>query len=193
MRRLLLLGAALAALLLAACGGDEEARPVTLMLNWTPNNHHAGIYAALQQGWYEEEGIELTIIEPAPAGADAVVGAGTAHFGISQAESLLPARLGGADVVSIAALLPYNDSSLMALAEEGITRPRDLEGKTYGGWGGLLEQELLDTLVAWRRRRPLADRVRRGGQHRLPRRDGSGPLRLRLGVRGLGRAARQPA
>ena len=66
MRRLLLLGAALAALLLAACGGEEEARPVTLMLNWTPNNHHAGIYAALQQGWYEEEGIELTIIEPAP-------------------------------------------------------------------------------------------------------------------------------
>ncbi len=147
MRRLLLIAAALGALLLAACGGDEEARPVTLMLNWTPNNHHAGIYSALQNGWYEEEGIALTIIEPAPAGADAVVGAGTAHFGISQAESLLPARLGGADVVSIAALLPYNDSSLMALAEEGITRPKDLEGKTYGGWGGLLEQELIDTLI----------------------------------------------
>ena len=148
MRRLLILAAALAALLLAACGGDEELRPVTLMLNWTPNNHHAGIYAAQANGWYEEEGIELTIIEPAAAGADAVVASGSAHFGISQAESLLPARLGGADVVAIAALLYYNDSSLMALADEGITRPKDFEGKTYGGYGGSLEKELIDTLVA---------------------------------------------
>ena len=148
MKRLLILAAALAALLLAACGGDEELRPATLMLNWTPNNHHAGIYAALQNGWYEEEGIDLTIIEPALAGADAVVASGSADFGISQAESLLPARLGGADVVAIATLLYYNDSSLMALADEGITRPRDLEGKTYGGYGGSLEKELIDTLVA---------------------------------------------
>ncbi len=148
MRRLLILAAALAALLLAACGGDEELRPVTLMLNWTPNNHHAGIYAAQANGWYEDEGIELTIIEPAAAGADAVVASGSAHFGISQAESLLPARLGGADVVAIAALLHYNDSSLMALADEGITRPKDFEGKTYGGYGGSLEKELIDTLVA---------------------------------------------
>ena len=148
MRRLLILAAALAALLLAACGGDEALRPVTLMLNWTPNNHHAGIYAAQANGWYEEEGIELTIIEPAAAGADAVVASGSAHFGISQAESLLPARLGGADVVAIAALLYYNDSSLMALADEGITRPKDFEGKTYGGYGGSLEKELIDTLVA---------------------------------------------
>ena len=90
MRRLLILAAALAALLLAACGGDEELRPATLMLNWTPNNHHAGIYAAQANGWYEEEGIDLTIIEPAAAGADAVVASGSAQFGISQAESLLP-------------------------------------------------------------------------------------------------------
>ncbi len=147
MRRLLILAAALAALLLAACG-DEELRPATLMLNWTPNNHHAGIYVAQANGWYEEEGIDLTIIEPAAAGADAVVASGSAHFGISQAESLLPARLGGADVVAIAALLHYNDSSLMALADEGIARPKDLEGKTYGGYGGSLEKELIDTLVA---------------------------------------------
>ena len=151
------LGVALVALaagaLLAACEDEDpdapsdEPRSVTLMLNWTPNNHHAGIYAAYEQGWYEEAGIDLEIIEPAAAGADQVVGAGTAEFGISQAESLVPARLAGADVVSIATLLPHNDSSLMSLAEDGITRPRDFEGKTYGGFGGSLERELIDTLV----------------------------------------------
>ncbi|GMU40792.1 MAG: hypothetical protein AMXMBFR23_16580 [Chloroflexota bacterium] len=151
--------AAAAALLLAACSEDgastdaesdaasEALTPVTLMLNWTPNNHHAGIYLAQQNGWYREAGIELTIVEPAAAGADAVVASGGADFGISQAESILPARAAGARVVSIATLLPHNDSSMMALASSGITRPRDFEGKTYGGYGGSLETELLARLV----------------------------------------------
>lgn len=122
--------------------------PVTLMLNWTPNNHHAGIYVAQHQGWYREAGIELKIVEPSQAGADAVVATGGADFGISQAESLLPARAEGAPLVSIATLLPYNDSSLMALGGRGIARPRDLEGKRYGGYGGALETELIQTLVS---------------------------------------------
>ncbi len=124
-----------------------DLTPVTLMLNWTPNNHHAGIYVALANGWYKDVGIDLKIVEPAAAGADQVVGAGAADFGISQAESLIPARANGVPVVSIATILPYNDSSLMSLASDGITRPRDFEGKIYGGYGGPLETELIDRLV----------------------------------------------
>lgn len=122
--------------------------PVTLMLNWTPNSQHAGIYLAAANGWYEEVGLDLTIVEPAAAGADQVVGTGGAEFGISQAESLLPARAAGIPIVSIATILPNNDSSFMALAQSGIQRPRDFQGKVYGGYGGALETELLRTLVA---------------------------------------------
>ncbi|MSQ29499.1 MAG: ABC transporter substrate-binding protein [Dehalococcoidia bacterium] len=144
--------AAVVALGLMACSVKKEApasglTSVTLMLNWTPNNHHAGIYAALQNGWYRDEGIDLKIIEPATAGADQVVGSGGADFGISQAESLLPARAAGAPVVSIATLLPHNDSSFFGLASSGIKRPKDFEGRTYGGYGGPLETELLATLM----------------------------------------------
>ncbi|MPZ98943.1 MAG: myristoyl transferase [Dehalococcoidia bacterium] len=134
----------------AATGTAEasgELTEVTLMLNWTPNNHHAGIYIALAEGWYEEAGLDLEIVEPATAGGVAVVAAGQAEFGIGVAESIIPARAEGAPVVSIAAILPFNASSLMALASEGIERPSDLQGKTYGGFGGALEQELLNTLV----------------------------------------------
>ena len=135
-----------------ACGSVKKDAPgeptsVTLMLNWTPNNHHAGIYAALQNGWYRDEGIDLKIVEPASAGVDQVIGSGGADFGIAQAESLLPARAAGVPVVSIATLLPHNDSSFFALASTGIKRPKDFEGKTYGGYGGPLERELLSTLV----------------------------------------------
>ena len=126
----------------------QEPTAVTLMLNWTPNNHHAGIYLALANGWYADAGIALEVIEAAAAGADQVVGAGRADFGISQAESVIPARANGVPVVSIATILRFNDSSLMALTADGIARPRDLAGKTYGGYGGSLERELIDALVA---------------------------------------------
>ncbi len=127
---------------------DDERRPLTLMLNWTPNAHHVGIYTAQEQGWYADAGIDLTIIEPADAGVEQAVASGAADIGLAQAESLLPARGAGVPVVSIAAILPVNDSVLFGLAEDGLTRPRDLEGTRYGGFGGALETEIISALMA---------------------------------------------
>jgi ABC-type nitrate/sulfonate/bicarbonate transport system substrate-binding protein len=157
MRRSVLLVAAV--LVLAACGatspdGDPSAstpaalRPVTLMLNWTPNAHHAGIYAALARGWYADAGIDLTVVEPAESGVEQAVAGGAAQIGLAQAESLLPARAAGVPVVSVATVLPVNDSALFSLASAGIDRPRDLEGTRYGGYGGALETEIIARLVA---------------------------------------------
>mgnify|MGYP001162227116 FL=1 len=133
-----------------ACSADDpkEMRDVTVMLDWTPNTNHAGIYLAKHKGWYEAEGINLSIIEPAEVGVEAAVAAGTAHFGFSYSEYVIPARQMDVNVVSIAAVMPYNDSSLMLLESAGVSRPRDLAGKLYGGWGGLLETHLVKTLVA---------------------------------------------
>jgi ABC-type nitrate/sulfonate/bicarbonate transport system substrate-binding protein len=129
-------------------GGSADARPLTLMLNWTPNAHHVGIYAAQAQGWYADAGLDVTIVEPADAGVEQAVAAGAAQIGLAQAESLLPARAAGVPVVSVATVLPVNDSALFALAADGITRPRDLEGTRYGGFGGALEAEIISRLVA---------------------------------------------
>lgn len=147
----------LAVVLLAACGTDEsdadgddppaDLREITLMLNWTPNSHHGGIYVAAERGLYREAGLDVSIVEPATAGSTQAVGTGRADFGLSVAETLLPARAAGVPVVSVATVLPYNDSSLMFLADSGIDRPRDLAGATYGGFGGALETELISTLV----------------------------------------------
>jgi ABC-type nitrate/sulfonate/bicarbonate transport system substrate-binding protein len=135
-------------LLLAACVGvDDELKAATLMLDWTPNTNHVGIYVALEQGWYEEAGIDLQIIEPAAVGMEAILAEGQVQFGISYAEYLIPARLAGLQITSIAAMLPHNESSLMSLTSDRITRPADLEGMTYGGFGGALEQQLISTLV----------------------------------------------
>jgi ABC-type nitrate/sulfonate/bicarbonate transport system substrate-binding protein len=98
-------------------------------------------------GWYRDAGIDLKIVEPTDAGAEQAVGQGKAAFGISMAEGVLPARAQKIPVVSIGAILPVNDSSLMSLASEGITEPKDLQGKVYGGYNGPLETELINRLA----------------------------------------------
>jgi len=148
---LMLLGAVLA---VACSDTDDEGDPppaevksITVMLDWTPNTNHIGIYAAEAEGYYDDVGLDVQIIEPT-GGVEAIVAEGQAQFGISYAEAVLPARLAGVGVTSIATVLPHNESSLMSLASEGIARPRDLEGKKYGGFGGQLEQQLIESLVA---------------------------------------------
>lgn len=139
----------------AACGGDdddggggsEKLEPVTFMLNWTPNTYHSGMYIALDRGWYREAGLDVKIIEPAAGGTAQVLAAGQADFGIMEQEAVIPARAEGVPVVALAALIQHNDSSLYFLKSEGISRPRDLEGKTYGGFGGVLERQLISELV----------------------------------------------
>ncbi len=135
-----------------SCGDDDDGAKlqevVTLMLNWTPNTHHNGIYAAIEKGWYEDVGLKVKIVEPAAGGVEQVVAAGNADFGISIQEAVIPARAEGVPIVSIGAILQHNDSSLMMLASEGVTRARDLAGKTYGGFGGALEIALIKQLVS---------------------------------------------
>ncbi|QIK83351.1 ABC transporter substrate-binding protein [Sanguibacter sp. HDW7] len=148
--------AALAVLALAVpagCAGDAEAgtaqalRPVSIVLDWTPNTNHLGLYLALEKGWFRDAGLDVTIVEPGETSGLQLVAAGKADMVFSVAEALVPAREKGADVVAVAAVVRENTSSLLSLAADGITRPRDLEGKRYGGYGGALENALIDALV----------------------------------------------
>lgn len=129
----------------AAANG--KLTPVTLVLDWTPNTNHSGFYLAKQNGFYKANGLDVTVIEPGADGGLAQLAAGNAQFAVSVAESLLPARAAGAKIVSVASIIQHNTSSLIVPADRGITRPKDLEGKTYGGFGGPLEKALIDKLV----------------------------------------------
>ncbi len=127
---------------------NDDLTPVTLVLDWTPNTNHSGFYLAKERGFYKERGLDVTIIEPGADGGLAQLAAGNAQFAVSVAESLLPARASGAKVVSIASIIQHNTSSLIVPKDRNINRPKDLEGKTYGGFGGPLEKALIDKLVA---------------------------------------------
>lgn len=126
---------------------DTPLRKVRVVLDWTPNTNHAGMYLAQANGWYEAAGLAVSFVEPGDASNLQLLAAGQADVAVSVAEEVIPARAQGLPVQSIAAIIEHNTSSLVSLKADGIRRPKDLEGKTYAGWGGLLEKALIDTLV----------------------------------------------
>lgn len=120
---------------------------VTVVLDWTPNTNHTGLYSAAAQGFYQAEGIEAEIIQPGDGTADTMVAAGTAQFGVSYQESVTFARASNVPLVSLAAVIQHNSSGFASVKDKGIATPKDFEGKKYGGWGSDIEKATLKVLM----------------------------------------------
>ena len=133
-------------LLLSGCSAEKQPQ-ITVVLDWTPNTNHTGLYVAQSLGYFEDRGLNVKIIEPGDNYATQLVASGMAEFGISYQEEVTFARAAGVPVVSIAALLPHNTSCFAAPASSGIKSVADFGGKKYGGWGGDVEQAILDYLL----------------------------------------------
>jgi NitT/TauT family transport system substrate-binding protein len=128
----LITGSVVAALLGTAAHAADD---VTLQLKWVTQAQFGGYFAALENGFYEEEGLNVTI---KPGGPDVapvqVLMGGGADVMVDWLPSALAAREQGAPVVNIAQ--PYKSSGMMltCLKESGITSPADFKGKTLGVW-----------------------------------------------------------
>ena len=129
-----LLLAVIFALNLTACGGEKGK--ITVVLDWTPNTNHTGIYVALAKGYFEEAGLDVEVVQPPEDGAVALVASGKAQFGVSFQDSLAPAFVGNAvmPVTAVAAVIQHNTSGIVSRAGEGMDTPRGLEGKKYATW-----------------------------------------------------------
>jgi ABC-type nitrate/sulfonate/bicarbonate transport system substrate-binding protein len=109
--------------------------PIRLALDWTPNTNHVGFYVARAKGLFSAVGIDLQILPYATSTPEALLAAHQAECGISFQDSLTFAVAAGADIVSVAAILQRTASAIGVLADGPIQRPRDLDGRTYAGFG----------------------------------------------------------
>jgi ABC-type nitrate/sulfonate/bicarbonate transport system substrate-binding protein len=130
----------------------EEAAPaeltdVTLMLDWVPNTNHTGIYVAQANGYFEEAGLNVAIIEPGEVFAEQAVVGGGADFGVSFQEQVTLARADGVPLVSIAAMIQHNTSGFASRADVGLRSPADFEGLRYGAFGSPFEEPTLRVLM----------------------------------------------
>ncbi|HET9920581.1 MAG TPA: ABC transporter substrate-binding protein [Ktedonobacteraceae bacterium] len=126
----------------------QHLTSMTLALDWTPNTNHTGIYVALKEGWYADEGIDLKLLPYSQSVTpDVLVSSGKADVGISSTESIVADAAVGQPVVSIAAIIQHNTSALVSLASSGLNSPRDFDGKVYGGFGAPYEDAVVGEII----------------------------------------------
>lgn len=110
--------------------------PVRVVLQWVPQSQFAGYYAAKDKGFYDAEGLDVTIIPGGPDIAPAqVVASGGAEFGVAWLPGrTLAAREGGADLVNIAQIFQRSGTLMVSFKEKNITKVEDFKGKNVGSW-----------------------------------------------------------
>ncbi|MDZ4309979.1 MAG: ABC transporter substrate-binding protein [Cypionkella sp.] len=133
------------ALFLAFAGSAQAADDVTLQLKWVTQGQFAGYYVAAAKGYYEEEGLNVTILPGGPDVAPTqVIAGGGADVVIDWMPSALAAREKGLALVNIAQ--PFKSSGMMltCLKESGVATPADFADKTLGVWFGGNEYPFLN-------------------------------------------------
>lgn len=143
------------ALSLAACGsgetsqGENEKEKITFVLDWTPNTNHTGLYVAQEKGYFEDEGLEVEIVQPPEDGADALVASGKAQFGISFQDTMAPGVVGEDELptTAVAAVVQHNTSGIISRKGEGMDTPKGLEGKKYATWDAPIEKAMMENVV----------------------------------------------
>ena len=152
-------------LVVAACGGDDdtdgteapdgteasggtagectEPDEVRLQLQWVAQSQFAGYFAALDEGLYEEECLNVTILEGAvDIVPQQVLATGGAEFALAWVPKALVSREAGADIVNIAQVFERSGTLMVAFADSGIASVEDFAGKNVGNWGFGNEFEL---------------------------------------------------
>ncbi|WP_299896293.1 ABC transporter substrate-binding protein [uncultured Ruegeria sp.] len=115
----------------AALAADE----VTLQLKWVTQAQFAGYYVAKDKGFYEEEGLDVTILPGGPDIAPTqVIAGGGADVTVEWMPAALAAREKGLPLVNIAQ--PFKSSGMMLTCwkDAGISSPEDLKNRTLGVW-----------------------------------------------------------
>lgn len=127
----------------------SKVKKVTVLLDWTPNTNHTGLYVAKEKGFYKDAGLDVNIVQPSDGSGLELVNAGRAEFAVSYQEQVTFARTSEKQlkVKAIAAIIQHNTSGFASMSEKNIKNPKDFENKTYGGWGSEVERATLKTLM----------------------------------------------
>jgi ABC-type nitrate/sulfonate/bicarbonate transport system substrate-binding protein len=127
----------------------EQMAPakVRLALDWTPNTNHLAFYVAQERGWYRDASIELEVLPYGGTAPESIIAAHQAECGISFQDSLTFAVAAGAPIVSTMAILQHTAQEIALLESSTITRPKDLDGRTYAGFGYPNEVPTLQAVI----------------------------------------------
>jgi ABC-type nitrate/sulfonate/bicarbonate transport system substrate-binding protein len=133
----------------STASGSKELTKVRVVLDWTPNTNHTGLYVAKAKGYYEKAGLDVEIVQPPEDGATPLVAGGGAEFGIDFQDSLAAnfSSDNPLPVTAVAAVIQHNTSGLISLKEDGIDSPAKLAGQSYATWNLPIELAIVKKVV----------------------------------------------
>ncbi|MDQ0256978.1 putative hydroxymethylpyrimidine transport system substrate-binding protein [Evansella vedderi] len=133
----------------SAGGASEELTEIDIMLDWYPNAVHSYLYAALENGYFEEEGLKVNIQFPAnPTDPINLAASGQITLGITYQPDVITARANqDVPIKSIGVIVRSPLNHTIFLEDSPLRRPKDLEGKTIGYPGTPVNQALIKTMV----------------------------------------------
>jgi ABC-type nitrate/sulfonate/bicarbonate transport system substrate-binding protein len=151
-RAVALLAAALALVGIAGCAGSgaEPGGPkgATLVLDFTPNAVHSGIYAAQAEGFYKDAGVDLKVQAPGEStDAPKLLGAGKVEFAILDIHDLGIAREKGIPLVGVMPIVQGPLAAVIARGDGSVRSPRDLQGQRVGVSGLPSDEAVVDSEV----------------------------------------------
>ena len=131
------------ALAVAACSdtatssqSEHTRETVSVVLDWTPNTNHSGVYLAMARGYYEQAGIDVEILPYSEAGSASVLLGGGADFAFEGAYSVIAGKARGDEMTMVFNLQQESSQGIAVRADNSdITRPADLDGKLFATWG----------------------------------------------------------
>jgi ABC-type nitrate/sulfonate/bicarbonate transport system substrate-binding protein len=127
---------------------EKKLTPFTVVLDWTPNTNHTGMYVALAKGWYKEQGLDVKILPYASGTApEVLVTSGKADVAVSSTEGVVAAAVSGNPIVSIAAIIQHNTSGFLARSDGEIKTPKDLDNKIDGDSASPTEKAILTKII----------------------------------------------
>lgn len=124
-------------LIFSACGPTEEAgdsgglTKVILQTDWYAQAEHGGFYQALAEGYYEEAGLDVTIIPGGPnAMAAQKIATGKVEFSIGRADDLVLQSSNGVPILIVGALMQHDPQALLVHEEGSVDSFKDLDGRS---------------------------------------------------------------
>src|SRR5712664_1544497 len=136
------LSLALAALL-AAAGSASAQEKFNFALNWFAVGDHAAYWVALDRGYYKARGLDIELQNSKGSGDSiAKVDSGRADLGLADAVVVIPRVAQGARIKIVGAVFDLTPLNIWTRKDTGITRPKDLEGKTLAAPPGDAQRQL---------------------------------------------------
>lgn len=126
-----------------ASGSSGTLTPVTIQLQWYKQAQFAGYIEAVKQGYFKDEGLDVTLID---GGADIVpqtqLATGKADYAIAWVPKALATKEQGAKITDVAQIFQRSGTLQVSLKKSDITTVADFKGKNIGSWGYGNEYEL---------------------------------------------------